>query len=133
MVRVAMVSTAVVSRARARRGGPRLWVDLLRLLLVAAAAVLVVVLVVLVVVLVVLVVVLLVLVVVCGHAMVLSGGAPLSRAKTARSSASTRRSCLLMTARPTGVRRSRLVSRSASGAMRSARASACCPKRSLHV
>ena len=80
-----------------------------------------------------LVVVLLLVLLVCGHAMVLSGGATLSRAKTARSSASTRRSCLLMTARPTGVRRSRLVSRSASGAMRSARASACCPKRSLHV
>ena len=124
MLRVAMVSTAMVSRARARRGGPRLWVDLLRLLLVAAAAVLVVVLV---------VVVVLLLLLVCGHAMVLSGGATLSRAKTARSSASTRRSCLLMTARPTGVRRSRLVSRSASGAMSSARASACCPKRSLHV
>jgi len=90
---------------------------LLRLLLVAAAAVLVVVLVV--------VVVLLLLLLVCGHAMVLSGGATLSRAKTARSSASTRRSCLLMTARPTGVRRRRLVSRSASGAMSSARASAC--------
>ena len=98
---------------------------MLRLLLVAAAAVLVVVLVV--------VVVVLLLLLVCGHAMVLSGGATLSRAKTARSSASTRRSCLLMTARPTGVRRSRLVSRSASGAMSSARASACCPKRSLHV
>ena len=90
---------------------------MLRLLLVAAAAVLL----------------LLVVLLVCGHAMVLSGGATLSRAKTARSSASTRRSCLLMTARPTGVRRSRLVSRSASGAMSSARASACCPKRSLHV
>ena len=96
---------------------------MLRLLLVAAAAVL----------LLLVVAAAAVLVLVCGHAMVLSGGATLSRAKTARSSASTRRSCLLMTARPTGVRRSRLVSRSASGAMRSARASACCPKRSLHV
>ena len=101
-----MVSIAMVSIARAR-----LWVGLLRLLLLllaaaAAAAAAVV-------------------VVVGGHVIVLSGGATLSRAKTARSSASTRRSCLLMTARPTGVRRRRLVSRSASGAMSSARASAC--------
>ena len=38
MVRVAMVSTAMVSIARARHDWPRLWVDLLRLLLLVAAA-----------------------------------------------------------------------------------------------